>query len=519
MQNYIINILLLLGGLIGLGSAWFIFWSDKKSWINRLLSLALFFGSIWPLAIFVTLGTGSIFISNIAFFTTALFLPIVCLFMLYMAGSLNWKKILIIILPAIVLALLSLVNGLMATGINVSGGYITMLGAGPLFWVFFVITFLYFALMVYSMILAYQRTEGVRRLQVIYVGVGIILGSFFGLIFNLVMPAFQAFEFNNLGPIFVVFVSAAAAFAATKHYLYDRQVVFSELWAFVLLLVGLIWLLTNLNIFNSVLFLLVLSICILFIRSVISEANKKIALEKDKEELQKLDELKDEFLRMAQHELNTPIGIIEGKLSMIVDENMGDFSEKQKEYLKPVFDDAKRLAKVSKALVEVSEIDQRKIELFREETDLNELAKQTTNKYLKAAEEKNINLVNEVKNLPLILVDKEKISRVLNYLVENAIKFTSQGEAKINGKQERDRIILSVEDTGTGIETEDQPRVFEKFFQSNRFDETLPLEQQGTGLNLYISKALIELHGGEIWFESEKGKGTRFSFTIPIVRG
>jgi signal transduction histidine kinase len=333
------------------------------------------------------------------------------------------------------------------------------------------------------------------------------------------MPAFQAFEFNNLGPIFVVFVSAAAAFAATKHYLYDRQVVFSELWAFVLLLVGLIWLLTNLNIFNSVLFLLVLSICILFIRSVISEANKKIALEKDKEELQKLDELKDEFLRMAQHELNTPIGIIEGKLSMIVDENMGDFSEKQKEYLKPVFDDAKRLAKVSKALVEVSEIDQRKIELFREETDLNELAKQTTNKYLKAAEEKNINLVNEVKNLPLILVDKEKISRVLNYLVENAIKFTSQGEAKINGKQERDRIILSVEDTGTGIETEDQPRVFEKFFQSNRFDETLPLEQQGTGLNLYISKALIELHGGEIWFESEKGKGTRFSFTIPIVRG
>ena len=295
-------------------------------------------------------------------------------------------------------------------------------------------------------------------------------------------------------------------------------------FTFILILISIVWLIGNLTPFNYILFFLVLSICVLFIRSVVSEADKKIILElqkeqlvKDKDELQKLDKLKDEFLRMAQHELNSPLAVIEGKLSMIVVENMGEFSPKQREYLAPIFKDSQRLAQLSSALIEVIDIDQGKIIVKKAPADLKNIVKEAAEKYIALATKKSLSLkINWPADPPPMLnIDAEKIKQVLVNLIDNAVKFTTRGEININFKKDDNNITISVSDTGMGISAGDQPHIFDKFYQSGRFDPKFPREQQGTGLHMYISKRLIELHGGQIFVESTPGQGTTFSFGLP----
>jgi signal transduction histidine kinase len=522
MQNIFI-ILLVISTLTSLVVGFVVYFRDKNIILNRLLAAILIIASIWPASILLTLFTNNLLISNLSFFSTALIMPILALVFLSFRQISKLKTYLYLI-PGFIFALLSLLDGLVSRGLSTENGYVTMTEAGPLFPFFGLMVLIYSIIAIYEAYQSYKVTEGEKKLQIIYLLIGIITSVFMGAIFNLVLPAFQIFELNVLGPIFILFTVATTVFAATRHYLYDRQVVFSELWAVLLILIGLVWLITNITFFNYILFVLLLSICLLFIRVVLSEANKKIALVRqrdrliqDKEELQKIDILKDDFLKMAQHELNSPIALIEGKFSMIIDEKMGDFSDKQREYLKPLYLDAKRLAKLSKALVEVSEIDQGKIELYKKPININFLVNKVVKDIQEKAKQKNIALKIEISDeIPEINIDQDKIERVLKRLLDNAVKYTDSGEVSLKAVKQENYITIKIADTGVGIKKEDQDRIFEKFYQPQRF-ANVPLEQQGTGLNLYISKKLIELHGGQIKVESEENKGTAFEINLPLI--
>jgi signal transduction histidine kinase len=119
------------------------------------------------------------------------------------------------------------------------------------------------------------------------------------------------------------------------------------------------------------------------------------------------------------------------------------------------------------------------------------------------------------KDLPKITIDQSKIGEVITNLVNNAIKFTDKGGVTVKAKDEGENVTVSVKDSGIGIDTNDQKHLFNKFYQAGRFDPNNPQEQQGTGLGLYISKNIIELHGGKIGLESEKDKGSTFYFSLP----
>lgn len=522
MQNIFI-ILLVISTLTSLVVGLVVYFRDKNIVLNRLLAAILIIASIWPASILLTLFSNNLLVSNLSFFSTGLIMPLLALVFLSFR-RITKLKIYLYLIPGIIFALLSLLDGLVSRGLSTENGYVTMTEAGPLFPFFGLMVLIYTIFAIYEAYLSYRATEGEKKLQIIYLLIGIITSVFMGAIFNLILPAFQIFELNVLGPIFILFTVATTVFAATRHYLYDRQVVFSELWAVLLILIGLVWLITNITFFNYILFLLLLSICLLFIRVVLSEANKKIALVRqrdrliqDKEELKKLDELKDDFLKMAQHELNSPIALIEGKFSMIIDEKMGDFSDKQREYLKPLYLDAKRLAKLSKALVEVSEIDQGKIELYKKPTSLSSIINKIVREFEKSAQEKNIIIeVNFNEEIPEISVDQDKIERVFKRLIDNAIKYTEAGKVSISGRKDNSFIIISIKDTGIGIKKEDLDRIFEKFYQPQRF-ANIPLEQQGTGLNLYVCKKLVELHGGNISVNSNEKEGSEFNISLPLV--
>lgn len=517
MQESIVKILLFISTIISFGAGLIVLGAPHGNKSNRYLSIVLISGSLWCFSILLTLLSANLFVSNLSFFATGIMFLSINLYVRSFAG-LNFKKYLYIYsIPALLISFAALWDKLLVKQIQITDGYIKVIQYGPFYWFYIAFLAVYMLLLVVNTHRAFKVAVGLQKLQIIYLIIGMFLASLFGVIFNLILPAFNFYAFNSLGPVFIIFISAASAYAATRHFIYDRQVVFSELWAFFLILLGIVWLVTNATIFNFILFLAMTSIAILFIRSVISEAEKKAILLQDKQELERADRAKDEFIQMAQHELNTPIGIIEGRLSMVIDENMGGFNERQKEYLKPVYSDAKRLAMLTKALVEVSEIDQNTVKLIPEKFDLIELINKEIKSFQKRAADKNLALEKLLpETLILSQADKRKIQKIINILIGNALKFTFSGSVKVTVSANQNDVEISIADTGVGIEPDDLPHVFEKFFQPNRFDEKLPQEQQGTGLSLYIIKHWIELHQGKIDVVSQKNKGTTFTFSLPI---
>jgi signal transduction histidine kinase len=515
LQN-VSNTLLIVSSILGLFFTFIIWFSNSKSWTNRYLAIIIALADIWGLSIFFTLKTGNVYIGMISFFVTAWIIIIGNLLILHRQNTLTSKNIWIFIAPGILISLITILPNLIVKNIDVSSGFIRVVQYGPLYQAFSIFILIYLGIFIINAWLTIRKSEGQRRLQNLYIVIGFLLSAFLGSVCNLVLPALHIYNFNSLGPIFMLFVSIGASYAATKHYIYGYEVVLSEAWTFLLIMLSLVWLFLNLSVFNTILFVLLVSICFLFIRSTLSEADKKNQLQKDKESLQKLDKLKDEFLQMAEHELNTPIGVIEGRLSMILDENIGGFTPEQKKYLAPIFKDAKRLAKLSSDLVFVSEIDEGKNKIFPQPTQIIDLISLVTSKFRKEAELKGLKLeIVAPEHLPSIKIDRDKIKKVLSNLTENAIKFTKSGLIRISANTEGKNIIISISDTGIGIKKEDLDRIFGKFYQADRFSE-IPLEQQGTGLNLYIAKNLIELHDGKIWVDSTPGHGSTFSFKLPI---
>jgi len=517
MQESIVKILLFISTIISSGAGIIVLSAPNGGKSNRFLSIVLISGSLWSFSILLTLLSASLFISNLAFFASGIMFLFINLYIMSFAGLNLKKNMYIYAAPAAIISIIALFDGLLVKKIQIIDGYIKVMQYGPFYWFYIVFLLFYVVLLIINTYKAFKLTQGLAKLQIIYLIIGMFMAALFGIIFNLVLPAFNYYELNSLGPVFIIFVSAASAYAATRHFIYDRQVVFSELWAFFLILLGIVWLVSDASIFNFILFLATTSVALLFIRSVISEAEKKAILLKDKQELERADRVKDEFIQMAQHELNTPIGIIEGRLSMIIDENMGGFNEKQKEYLKPVYSDAKRLALLTKALVEVSEIDQNTVKLIPEKFDLIEVINQEIINFKKKAEEKKTQFETFLPaTLILTKADKHKVQKSINILISNAVKFTQDGKITISVTVNNNYVEIKIADTGVGIDQEDLPHVFEKFFQSHRFDSDVPQEQQGTGLSLYTIKHWVELHQGDLIVESIAGKGTTFKISLPI---
>lgn len=233
------------------------------------------------------------------------------------------------------------------------------------------------------------------------------------------------------------------------------------------------------------------------------------------EYLSQLDKMKDEFISMASHELNTPLAAIEGYLSMILDEGMGKIDAQSKEYLSRAYASSKRLAELILDLLNVSRIEQGRLKMKFSKVNLQELAESVIHELQIKADSKKIYLkLDAAKAVPEIWCDPDRIREVIVNLTGNALKFTDKGGVTISiSESEGGYVRISVIDTGRGIAKEDQKKLFQKFSQVKREID----EHQGTGLGLYISRNFVELHNGKLWVESDAGKGATFIFELPIL--
>lgn len=246
-------------------------------------------------------------------------------------------------------------------------------------------------------------------------------------------------------------------------------------------------------------------------------AQLKIANEKLKE----LDKLKDEFVSLASHELRTPMTVIKSYIWLLLEGKVGEVTEKQKTYLDRTYSSTNRLINMVNDMLNISRIESGRFTIEPKEMDIALLLREVVGEMQPKANETGINLsyAESSQALPSVIADSERIKQVLINLIGNSLKFTpQQGSITVSTHQKDGFITVNVKDTGRGIKPEDMEKLFKKF---NMLGGSYLSKQagQGTGLGLYLSKSLVELHHGRIWVTSDgEGKGSTFSFTLPVVQ-
>lgn len=230
-----------------------------------------------------------------------------------------------------------------------------------------------------------------------------------------------------------------------------------------------------------------------------------------------VDRMKTEFVSLVSHELRTPLTSIKGFTDLILDGDAGDITDEQREYLGTVKKNADRLVALINDLLDISRIESGRIQIDKQPVSLKEIVDLVVATLAPQIQQKSQTLTVTVDaGLPPMACDRDRIIQVVTNLLSNAHKYTPYGGALyVAATREGDFVRVAVTDNGSGISLEDQKKLFTKFY---RVDSSLTRQVGGTGLGLSIVKSIVELHGGRVAVESEIGKGSTFSFTVPIAR-
>lgn len=240
--------------------------------------------------------------------------------------------------------------------------------------------------------------------------------------------------------------------------------------------------------------------------------------------VQRANETKSEFVSFVAHELKTPMTSIRGYADLLAKGAVGPINEHQAQFLQVIRSNVERMARLVADLSDISRIEAGKLELNFRKVDFRAVVEEVVRSLQQQVEAKNQTLtVAMPDDLPPVWGDRVRLAQILTNLVSNAHKYTPAGghirvevsvEANPQPGGPAQVLHVAVADDGLGISEEDQRKIFQKFFRS---EDRQAREAPGTGLGLHITKNLVELHGGQIWFESQLGQGTTFHFTVPVA--
>lgn len=318
---------------------------------------------------------------------------------------------------------------------------------------------------------------------------------FFALYFLPIVAAALSLEFMNalllatIATIFVIF----EIFLGTYNLLPQASPVLQGFWQ-----IGLI--------------LFITIFCRFLARELKSQQSLKEASLARQKVLEEESVRQREFISLAAHQLYTPLSIIRGFSSLLNEKQLGKLTPKQNNATEEIYTNTKRMINLVSELLSVSKIESGKIQLALSEISINQILTELVKEFDQIKTNKNVNLVLKLSdNIKNVRADNDKIRQVCGNLIDNAIKYTQSGNITVSTRQNDTETVVSVRDQGSGIKDEDSGKIFQPFYRGQNI---LELDNRGTGLGLYISKLIVEKHGGRIWYDKEKD-GTTFCFSIP----
>lgn len=234
--------------------------------------------------------------------------------------------------------------------------------------------------------------------------------------------------------------------------------------------------------------------------------------------LRQLDRQKSEFVSIASHQLRSPVASIQGYASLILEGDYGDVPEKMREPLGHITDSGKNLSEMINDFLDIVTIEQGALKFQEETFDLLELVKDIKEHYIIQANKKGLHLKSKFPDTSIFIrADKGKIYQSITNILDNSLKYTKEGSITLSLSIQQQKAIILIEDTGIGINKNEQSSLFKKF---NRLSNAREIDVSGIGLGLFITKEIIEAHGGNISVESAgSGKGTAFRVELPTVKG
>ena len=246
-----------------------------------------------------------------------------------------------------------------------------------------------------------------------------------------------------------------------------------------------------------------------------NESRGVLLLFQDLTELRNLQTTRRELIGNISHEFRTPLAGIKAMVETLGGGAVDD-KKAARDFLTRIDSEVERLTQLVAELTELSRIETGKAELKKEPVDINQLVEEVIAQLSPQAERQKLSISQDfAADLPAVPADKDRVRQVIANLVHNAIKFTpAGGRITITSRTLEGSVSINIADTGIGIPKEDLPRVFERFYKGDK-----ARVGEGTGMGLAIAKHVIEAHGGNIWVESEEGKGSTFSFSLPLQAG
>jgi signal transduction histidine kinase len=580
---FINKILILLVNTIGVWLALWVYFANPKAKLNKLFTLMIVLALSWITLCYLS-GISvsnlrlSIFLGKLAYGITALFLiPFYFFFSSFMGEEKKFPLLNIFVpLGGVFLFFLSVFTNLMAKFmVPAKFGVVPVLGDGKM--VYFGIASFVALFIIGRLFIKYSKALKSEKLKLQYFLIGISIFIIINFFFNVILPSYQGIPYYYyLGNYSIIFLLGFTAYAIVKRELFGIKVVLTSL------LIGLIGLVLALQILiapntlwrviNIIIFLLFCLFGYYLLRAVQQEEKRReeaellavremalrLKAEKLATEFKQLDEAKTQFMMTTQHHLRTPLTVIQGYLSMILEGSYGKISDIAKLKIKNALVATQRLIKLANDFLDVAQFEVGKEVMTKKEVQVEEVLEEVVNELKDEAKIKNLYLKLEPIRqssafvplsgtkaekqdkhaLPLVMADREKLKEAIYNLVFNGIKYTEHGgvtiklkvqnskfkapddDGTLTGKENQEirtngNILIEISDTGIGMEPEEIAGLFAKTFE--RGEQAKKIYTTGRGIGLYLANQIIRAHGGRLWAESEgRGKGSRFYVELPV---
>ncbi|MFA5048882.1 MAG: HAMP domain-containing sensor histidine kinase [Patescibacteria group bacterium] len=535
-----IALFILIVAILNFILGFYVFLNNPKGRINISFGLSSFLIGLWVFLNFIFIKYTSIYVLQ-AIYTLAPFIIISIAWWVASLQTVKPSKSFVRINALFILfncfwGVLMFISPQMIEKVNSALDYTT----GSFFNVFTVYILILFFIFIIYFSLQYRKSDKIFRDQMRLIFLGIMMTVVIAAVVGFVLPAFGITRFNFLDSPSSIFFIIFSFYSIIKYKFLNVRVIGTEVFATFLVFLSFLGLLRWIDLSDLVLSAAIFGATIIFagllIRSVFTEIKRREEVEKlnvklnkaavelkaRAKHLEKLLQMRSEFLDIASHQLKTPVSVIRGTLSMFQDGSMDKVSKaEQKKFLNNVFQKANKLNVIINDILRASEVDTDEFVIDKNSAkpiQIEDVATCVYNDLIDSAQERKLKLeiIKPAKKLPPILSNADFLEQALSNLVNNAIKYTAQGQVKIILSQDQDNIIIKVEDSGVGIPLADQKKMFDKFARASN---AVNMYTDGSGLGLFIAKKIIEAHkGGQISFVSQEGRGTTFTVTMPIIK-